>query len=32
MRKKIKQGQKVEVSFSLRERVLVLEHTFTGPS
>ena len=31
MRKKIKQGQKVEVSFSPRERVLVLEHTFTGP-
>jgi len=31
MRKKIKQGQKVEVSFNTRERVLVLEHTFTGP-
>ena len=31
MRKKIKQGQKVEVSVSPRERVLVLEHTFTGP-
>ncbi len=32
MRKKIKQGQKVEVSFSPRERVLVLEHTFTAPA
>ncbi|PYN40462.1 MAG: hypothetical protein DME00_34430 [Candidatus Rokuibacteriota bacterium] len=31
MRKKIKRGQKVEVSFSPRERVLMLEHTFTGP-
>ena len=31
MRKKIKRGQKVEVSFSPRERALVLEHTFTGP-
>ncbi len=31
MRKKIRQGQKVAVSFSPRERVLVLEHTFTGP-
>jgi hypothetical protein len=31
MRKKIKQGQKVEVNFSPRERVLVLEHTLTGP-
>ena len=31
MRKKIRQGQKVEVRFSPRERVLVLEHTFTGP-
>ena len=31
MRKKIKRGQKVDVSFSPRERVLVLEHTFTGP-
>ena len=31
MRKKIKRGQKVEVNFSPRERVLVLEHTFTGP-
>ena len=31
MRKKIKRGQKVEVSFCPRERVLVLEHTFTGP-
>jgi hypothetical protein len=31
MRKKIKRGQKVEVSFSPRERVLVLEHTGTGP-
>jgi hypothetical protein len=31
MRKKIKGDQKVEVSFSPRERVLVLEHTFTGP-
>ena len=32
MRKKIKRGQKVEVSFSPRERVLVLEHTFAGPN
>ena len=31
MPKKIKRGQKVEVSFSPRERVLVLEHTLTGP-
>ena len=31
MRKKIRQGQTVEVGFSPRERVLVLEHTFTGP-
>jgi len=31
MRKKIKRGQKVEVSFSPRERVLVLEHTSAGP-
>ena len=31
MRKKIKRGQRVEVSFSPRERALVLEHTFTGP-
>ena len=31
MRKKIKRGQKVEVRFHPRERVLVLEHTFTGP-
>ena len=31
MRKKIKQGEKVEVSLSPRERVLLLEHTFTGP-
>src|SRR5207244_4270845 len=31
MRKKIKRGQKVRVSFSPRARVLVLEHTFTGP-
>ena len=31
MRKKIKQGQKVEVSFSPLERVLVLEHTLTEP-
>jgi hypothetical protein len=31
MRKKIKRGQKVDVSFSPRERALVLEHTFTGP-
>src|SRR5947209_4686324 len=31
MRKKIRQGQTVEVRFSPRERVLVLEHTFTGP-
>ncbi len=31
MRKRIKQGRKVEVKFSPRERVLVLEHTFTGP-
>ena len=31
MRTKIKRGQKVEVSFSPRERALVLEHTFTGP-
>jgi len=30
IRKKIKRGQKVEVSLSPRERVLVLEHTFTG--
>ncbi len=32
MRKKIKRDQKVEVSFSPRERVLVLEHTFAGPN
>ncbi len=31
MRKKIRRGQKVEISFSPRERALVLEHTFTGP-
>ena len=31
MRKKIKRDQKVAVSFSPRERALVLEHTFTGP-
>jgi len=31
MRKKIRQGQTIEVRFSPRERVLVLEHTFTGP-
>ena len=31
IRRRIKRGQKVEVSFSPRERVLVLEHTFTGP-
>jgi hypothetical protein len=31
MRKKIKRGQKVEVSLSPRERVLVLEHTLAGP-
>jgi hypothetical protein len=31
MRKKIRQGQKVEIRFSPRERVLVLEHTFAGP-
>ena len=31
MRKKIKRGQKLEVSFSPRERALVLEHTFAGP-
>jgi hypothetical protein len=31
MRKKIKRGQKVEISFSPRERELVLDHTFTGP-
>ncbi len=31
MRKKIKRSQKVEVNFSSRERVLVLEHTFAGP-
>ena len=31
MRKKIKSGQKVEVSFRPRERELVLVHTFTGP-
>ena len=31
MRKKIKRGQRVEVSFSPRERALVLEHTFTRP-
>jgi hypothetical protein len=30
-RKKIKEGQKVEVRFSPSERVLVLERTFTGP-
>jgi hypothetical protein len=30
MRKQIKRGQKVEISVSLRERSLVLEHTFTG--
>jgi hypothetical protein len=30
MRKKIKRGQKVEVSFRPRERELVLGHTFTG--
>ncbi|MGH9894361.1 MAG: hypothetical protein ACREA0_20730 [bacterium] len=30
MRKKIKRGQKVEVRFRPRERVLVLEHTFAG--
>ncbi len=30
IRRRIKRGQKVEVSFSPRERVLVLEHTFTG--
>ena len=31
MQKKIKRGQKVEVSFRPRERELVLNHTFTGP-
>jgi hypothetical protein len=31
MQKKIKRGQKVEVSFRPRERELVLDHTFTGP-
>ena len=31
MREKIKRGQKVKVSFRPRERLLVLEHTFTGP-
>ena len=31
IRKKIKRGQKVEVSFSPRERALVLDYTFTGP-
>ena len=31
MRKRIKRGQKVKVSFTPRERVLVLEHTLTGP-
>jgi hypothetical protein len=30
-RKRIKRGQKVEVSFSPRERLLVLEHTLAGP-
>ena len=31
MRKKIKRGQKVEVSFRPRERELILDCTFTGP-
>ena len=31
IRRKIKRGQKVEVSFRPRERELVLDHTFTGP-
>jgi hypothetical protein len=31
MRKKIKEGQKVAVGFSPRERQLVLEHTFAEP-
>jgi hypothetical protein len=31
MRKKIKRGRKVDISFSPRELTLVLEHTFTGP-
>jgi len=31
MRKKIKEGQKVAVSFGPRDRQLVLDHTFAGP-
>jgi hypothetical protein len=31
MRKRIRRGQKVAVSFSPRERILVLKHTFAGP-
>ncbi len=31
MRKKIKEGQKVAVDFTARERQLVLEHTLAGP-
>ena len=31
MGKKIKRGQKVEVSFRPRERELILDRTFTGP-
>jgi hypothetical protein len=31
MRKKIKEGQRVTVSFGPRDRQLVLDHTFAGP-
>ena len=31
MRKKIKEGQRVAVGFSPRERQLMLDHTFAGP-
>lgn len=31
MRRKIKEGQKVAVGFTPRERQLVLDHTFAGP-